>query len=197
MPRLSELPWLLLIWTARRRIVEGVRVCVSHSADDGDDVFGKVAEALRLIARYAPRLSARMRRDVKRLLFADVSGGRYLAGLRTSMIGVDYARRAPPLELAMMFVHEATHARLARAGFPYLGECRERIERICIAAEIAFAEHVPGSETAIDNALALQETEWWTPERSADDAIDELRQRGVPKWITTILRWVRIRSRIG
>ena len=190
---MSELPWLLLIWTARRGIVEGVRVCVSHSADDGDDVFGKVAEALRLIDMYAPRMSARMRRDVKRLLFADVSGGRYLAGLRTSMIGVDYARRAPPLELAMMFVHEATHARLAIAGFRYLGACRERIERICIAAEIAFAERVPGSETAIDSTRALYKSEWWTPERSTEDDIAGLRRRGLPDWIMRIL--VRLRKR--
>ena len=193
MPRLSELPWLLLIWTARRRIVEGVRVCVSHSAEDADDVFEKAAEALRLIARYAPRMSARMRRDVKRLLFGDVFGGRYLAGLQTCLIGTDYARRALPLELAMMVVHEATHARLARAGFRYVGACRERIERICIAAEIAFAERVPGSGAAIDGTRALQESEWWTPEKGREDAIAALRTRGLPEWIIGIL--LRLRNR--
>ncbi len=194
MPRLSELPWVLLIWTSRCRVVEGVRVCVSLSTDDSDEVFAKVTEALRLIIRHAPRVSARIRKDVKTLLFADVSGGRYLAGLRTSMIGVDYARRVPPLDLAMMFVHEATHARLARAGFRYLGARRERIERICIEAEIAFAERVPGSETAIDSARALQENEWWTPERSGEDAIAELRRRGLPEWITRILLRLRRRA---
>ena len=169
-------------------------MCVSHSADDGDDVFAKVAEALGLLARYAPRISARMRRDVKQFLFAGVSGGRYLVGLRTMMIGVDYARRAPPLDLAMMFVHEATHARLARAGFRYLEPCRERIERICIAAEIAFAERVPGSERAINSARALGESEWWTSERSTQDGIAELRRRGLPAWITKILLLLRKRT---
>jgi len=125
---------------------------------------------------------------VKRLLFADVSGGRYLAGLRTCLIGVGYARRVGSLDLALMIVHEATHARLSRAGFRYLGECRERIERICVAAEIAFAQRVPGSEAAVEKARALLESEWWNPQNSAEDTIAELRKRGVPAWVATILR---------
>lgn len=196
MPRLSELPWLFLIWSARRRVVEGFQVCVAHSTDDGGDVFTKFGEALRLIATHAPRLSARMRRDVRRFLFADVSGGRYLAGLQTCLIGAGYARRVAPLDLAMMLVHEATHARLSRAGFRYVRTCRERIERICVAAEIAFAQRVPGSEAAVDRARALQDTKWWDPERSLEDAIAELRKRGVPAWVTTILRRVTRRTRI-
>src|SRR5881397_1363758 len=112
MPRLSELPWLLLTWLAHCRHVEGSEVCVAGSAEDPRDVFARAGEALRLIATHGPRFSARLRRDVKRFLFADVSGARYLTGLQTCLIGVGYARRVTPLELAMTIVHEATHGRL-------------------------------------------------------------------------------------
>ena|SRR5437867_156669 len=196
MLRLSELPWLLLVWSARRYVVVGCEVRVADSSEAAGDVFTKVGAALHLIAKYSPRLSARLRGDLKRFLFADVSGGRYLVGLRTCLIGVGYARRVAPLELAMMMVHEATHARLSRSGFRYAGECRERIERICVAAEIAFAQRVPGSEAAVEKARALLDTEWWDPEKSAEDTIAELRKRGVPAWVTSILRRVSRRTRI-
>lgn len=188
MPRLSELPWLLLIYLAQRRVVEGCQVCVVESDANADEVFGKVEDALRLLEKYGPRFHARLRRDVKRLLFTETSGGNYLTGLRTCRIAIDFARRVPPLELAMMIVHEATHARLSRRGFSYADDCRERIERICVGAEIAFAQRVPGSDAAIGKAHALLEKEWWTSENSLDATMAELRERGVPAWLTKIVR---------
>lgn len=195
MASLSELPWLLLAWSARRRFVEGVVVCVAHSTGDPADVFARVEDALQLIAKHGPRFSARLRRDVKRLLFADVSGGTYLAGLRTCLIGIGFARRVSSLDLAMMIVHEAAHARLSRAGFRYRGERRERIERICVEAELAFAERVPGSEAAIAKVCGLLATEWWTTEHVTDATVDELVEQGVPKWLVAILRWLGSRRR--
>ena len=95
MPRLSELPWLLLIYLAERRVVEGCDVCVAESDASADEVFGKVEQALRLLETYGPRFKARLRRDVKRLLFTDTSGGNYLAGLRTCRIAIDFAPKGP------------------------------------------------------------------------------------------------------
>jgi hypothetical protein len=83
---------------------------------------------------------------------------RYLAGLQTCLLGVTYVRRVAPLELAMMMVHEATHARLSQHGLAYVGECRQRIERLCVAAEIAFAENVPESDALVEKARALLQT---------------------------------------
>ncbi len=173
MPRLSELPWLLLICLAERRVVEGCDVYVAESDASADEVFGKVEQALRLLETYGPRFKARLRRDVKRLLFTDTSGGNYLTGLRTCRIAIDFARRVPALELAMMI---------------YASNCRERIERICVGAEIAFAQRVPGSDAAIGKARALLEKPWWTSENSLDATVAELRERGVPAWLTNIVR---------
>ncbi len=191
MPRLTELPWLLVIWSAHRRVVEGCDVRVAESGADVDEVFVRVKEALRLIVRYGPRFHARLRRDVKRLLFNDMRGANYIAGLQTCRVGVDY----PPLELAMMIVHEATHARLSKAGFKYVVRCRERIERMCVEAEITFAERVPGSEAAISRVRGMLATQWWTSEHIMDARVKELAERGVPTWLVTILRWVGSRRR--
>jgi len=194
---LSELPWRLVMWLAHRRVVEGFDVRVVESRDvDRVEVFSRVGEALRLIFAYGPRFFGRMRRDVKSFLFSDRSGGSYLAGLETCCIGIDYVLRVAPLELAMMIVHEATHARLARAGFRYSEECRERIERICVEAEVIFAQRVPDSDAAVSRARKLLETRWWTSENSMDAALGELASRGVPTWIIRILRRISLRKRV-
>src|SRR5947207_7000255 len=195
MPRLSELPWLLLIYLGQRRVVQGCEVCVVESDLDANDVFGKVEDALRLLEKHGPRFHSRLRRDVKRLLFTDTSGGNYLPGLKTCRLAIDFARRVSSLELAMMIVHEATHARLSRRGFSYAVECRERIERICVGAEIAFAQRVPGSDATISKALALLQKEWWTSENTLDATVAELRERGVPACLTNIVRRFARRSR--
>lgn len=190
---LAELPWFLLIWLSERRIVEGCEVLVV--GEDSEEVFRKVGDALRLVREYGPRFHARLRRDVRRLLLTDTAGGTYLPGLNTCRIGIDYVRRVPPLDLAMMIVHEATHARLSRLGFPYVGECRERIERACVDTEITFARRVPGSEAAIERTRALLETQWWTLQNSTEATLAELKERGVPNWLTRILALVASRRR--
>jgi len=161
------------------------------SDEEFADVLSKVTDALRLIAERGSRFHTRIVRDVRRFVFADVSGGRYIAGLQTCLIGVAYARRVPSIELAMTMVHESTHARLSKAGFRYVGECRERIERVCVAQEIAFAQRVPGSASAIDGVRGLLETKWWRPEERLEADISELKTRGIPKWLTEVLRWWR------
>ena len=189
-PRLSEVPWLLLAWSADRSLIEGCDVRVAAASDEElADVRSKVADALRLIAERGPRFHIRIVRDVRRFLFAGVSGGRYIAGLQTCLIGVGYARRVPAIELAMTMIHEATHARLSRAGFRYRAACRERIERVCVAQEIAFAQRVPGSASAIDGVRQLLETKWWRTEERLEADTSELKTRGVPAWLINVLRW--------
>lgn len=181
MPSLEDLPWLLLALLSKRREISGLQVCAA--ASDADAVFGRVAEALDLLGHYDPEGKEQLRRDVRRLLFTETPGGNYFAGISTCRIGTEFAKRASALTLCMMIVHEATHARLANGGMRYVGDQRERIERLCVEAEIAFAERVPGSEEAISKARALLETEWWNAERHAETAVTELTGRGVPRWL--------------
>ncbi|MEJ7809359.1 MAG: hypothetical protein WKG32_02980 [Gemmatimonadaceae bacterium] len=181
---------MLLVWLSNRREVGGVEVCVAGTSMEANSVSHKVEAALRLIAQNDPALAGQICRDVRRLLFTETSGGHYLAGIETCRIGLAYATRVPPIELAMMIVHEATHARLAKGGALYLGEDRGRIEHICVEAEIAFAERIPGSEHAVQKARALLKTEWWDAEKHSERTVSDLRQRGVPEWIAQrIVAW--------
>lgn len=189
--RVGELPWFLIGLLAERRIVEGCDVRVSGPAAQTEEVFCRVGNSLRLIREHGSRFYCRLLRDLKMILITDTSGGVYLEGLRACQIGMSSVRRWDPLDLAMTIIHEATHARLSQAGFRYSGQCKERLERVCVNAEIAFAGRIPGSGPAIERTRALLETRWWTSENSIERALQELRSRGVPEWGIKLIRFVR------
>lgn len=183
MVSLRDLPWLLLVWLSVRRSVGGLELCVSESNVGAEDVLAKATAALELIERYDPPLRTQISDHVRRLLFTETSGSGYLAGIATCRFAIGYARRVPPLELAMTIVHEATHARLAGLGTRYRGAEREAIERTCVEAEISFAAKVPGSGDAIAKSRRLLETRWWDAQQMGTSALTEFRKRGVPEWL--------------
>ena len=187
MRSLTDIPWLVLVWLSKCRELDGLDVCIAGSRTDADDVMEKTGTALRLIAKYDSVLYRQIKSDIRLLLFTGASGGSYLAGMKACRIGIAYTRRVAPVELAMTIIHEGTHARLDRTGLRYDGYQREQIERTCIAAEIAFAERIPGSEEAAKASKQLLNTRWWEPERLAEDALIELRAGGVPKWLA---KWI-------
>lgn len=182
MKSLAGLPWLLLFRLGRRRQLLGLEVCVAAGTLEAEIVFDRVEDALRLIATYDTRLFGEIRQDVPRLLFTETPGGHYLSNIRACRIGIAYATRVPTINLAMMIIHEATHAHLASES-KGLSEDHEFVERACVDAEIAFAEKVPGSEDAIRNVRELLETQWWNMQRHAEATARELVERGVPRWL--------------
>lgn len=178
-----DVPWILLIWLSQRGEIDGLEVRVSASPVEAREVFAGIAAACKLIARYDARLYGRMRRSVRRILVTEASGGHYLPRLETCRIGLGATRRSSAIELAMLLVHEATHARLWKAGCRYAEKDRARIERMCVDAEVAFAQRVPGSEAAVATARALLDTAWWRAEATSRRSIEELRRLGCPEWV--------------
>jgi hypothetical protein len=92
-------------------------------------------------------------------------------------------------EVASIIVHEATHARLALAGFGYEPATRERIEGVCFRSEIAFASRLPDGQALIDAARAqlAGDPAVWTDGARRERTVDKLRQLGLPEWLVRIL----------
>jgi hypothetical protein len=188
--KLSQLPWLLLGLTAQRRTVRGFDVRVAGTEREAELVARQVAAAIEVIDTYDRATADDARSRVRWLLFTETSGGSYLEGIRSIRLGIEYAQRVAPLDLAMTMIHELTHAKMSEAGTRYTGPSREPIERACVAAEIGFARLVPDSDAAIERTQALLATEWWRPENAAPRSERELIDRGVPSWVARLLgRW--------
>jgi hypothetical protein len=63
----------------------------------------------------------------------------------------------------MTLVHEGTHARLRRAGFPYSERYCRRVERRCVLSELIFAQRIGTAENDVRDAekrLDLSDEYW-------------------------------------
>src|ERR1044071_5568271 len=147
------------IWRlSRRTLIDGVHVrYFMPSSPQGVDPFSKVAAALSLVAIFDPRRFDRIRRDLRGVLVMGASGrGEYHQTSRLCILDSAYveSERADPPLLASTIVHEATHARLGRAGIGYDPSIRARVEHACIRAELAFASRLPPLESEIVRSKA-------------------------------------------
>jgi hypothetical protein len=131
------------------RVLEGVAVRVLPKREK-ELIFGRVADALRLIHLHQPRTLERIRKCgltiwVPGALF---SYGAYEAGLRACAISSDYmlAPNRALAEIASIIVHEVVHARTWNVAYETDVFFRARTERISWEAQRDFLASVP--ETA-------------------------------------------------
>lgn len=137
-----------------RHVVRGFDVLVENSRPDISTAFvvGRLDAALALVERYQPARFRHMLRDVRRFWVVSYPcRGAYLPDTRTVMTELSFLHRAAeftPAIVASSILHEGMHARmhalrlngrgLAPASFE-----RDREERICRRAELAFGEALP------------------------------------------------------
>lgn len=153
----------------------------SHSAE----LFRKVDGALRLIETHDPQRAGRLRRDLKRIVFLE-TGPEYWPSADACVL-----HDVIPLStlcVALLIIHEATHARLWQAGVRYNIMTRERVEKACAAAELAFLDRVPNSDEMRLSTEQKLEQAWWTGEALYHRHSDELEAIAAPMWIRRLYR---------
>lgn len=93
-----------------------------------------------------PRGFARARRTMPRIVI--MSSRRSYYHIAGDICVVDLARalRASVWNLTTTLVHEATHAHLIHRGIPYTPELRDRIERFCVAQELALVQRMSDAD---------------------------------------------------
>jgi hypothetical protein len=97
-----------------------------------------VMKALDIVADGDPRRFARIRHDRVRVLVEDGPVCCYRWLTNTCVLTLDAVRNDPPQTTALTIIHEATHARLYRAGVGHDRKNKARQERRCVLEEIAF-----------------------------------------------------------
>jgi hypothetical protein len=152
----------LLLLSARSRVKE----FEVYDATTGpfESALVRIHDALAVVREQAPRRYKRMRQDVRRFVIIGAGGAEYWRQLDAIALTRQMIAIESPDELAVTIVHEATHARVASMGIPYLPALRERIERLCVREEVAFAKALPDGERWAGQALRALESPWWTDE---------------------------------
>lgn len=84
--------------------------------------------------------------------------------------------------LAMVIVHEATHARIDNRGIAYYVEDRERIEAACVRQEALFARALPGGEALADAEVKMLENPWWSDQSMEEGKLRLARAEEMPGW---------------
>jgi hypothetical protein len=140
-----------------RRRVNGIRICAASSRgrETEEHVAEKVERALLLISQYDPLRFRRLVRDIEIILvMREIPRASYDEDSRTCKVDVNFVvdKSVSIAEVAGTIVHEATHARIHRAGIPTQTSNHARIERVCCKAKIAFGRRIPEGDSVIQDA---------------------------------------------
>lgn len=197
--RAVHVKWLQLWMRASvRQQIAGFEVFLVGEEDQKSDYLLKLEEALALIARVDPPRFARLQQDLQYFLIygPGTFRGSYVHELGMCRLDDEYVRAAStsPADLALTIVHEAAHARLEHAGVRYSDAHRIRIERGCIAAQIAFARKLSASAALVERLRDQHRRaeEVWSPAAARAHSIAALRRLGCPEWL---VRWHAWRTR--
>lgn len=157
-------------------------VLTSGDSDIGRAVAvrARLGLALAMIDEYAPRLGARMRRDVAVIHIWRTGGTAYNPYAQMIMIDIGYAMAGQVEDLALALVHEATHARQFAMGMPKrrTRTVEARLEAHAVAESIAFAERLPPGPWRKPSLADLQ-TEWWTTEQRYARLMSAAKESGI------------------
>ncbi len=163
---------------------DGIVISTWYSQGDHSVLSGKVGRALDLIHRADRRRYNRLLTDVGRItierlqvagLFAPKAGGVFL--------DARHIEQAHVAELALTIVHEATHARIHRAGITADVHTRGRIENLCITSEIDFASKLgPDYHSLIEAAEQKRRNASWSETDRFDRRVRQLEEAGLPGW---------------
>ncbi|UVK56839.1 hypothetical protein DBIPINDM_003471 [Mesorhizobium sp. AR02] len=124
----------------------------------GDKGIDKIVEALRLIRDFDPVRYKRLLGDVRQIFVTTLpaSAAQWANSSRACELDERYVIRegTTPERIASSIVHEATHARLMRCGIGYEETLRDRVERVCLRREIAFAAKLPAGTDRLEQVEA-------------------------------------------
>jgi hypothetical protein len=145
--------------------------------------FAKVTRALDLIAERDARRLARIQRDV-RVICGDLAGySHWYDPLRLMVLVWPAVFPTRVEDVALTIVHEATHARIYRAGIAYDEDARARIEAVCVGQEATFARLLPDGESLAERELKKLDTPWWTTSEFQRSQLERARAHEIPEWL--------------
>lgn len=172
--------WFLVRCADRVEVGGIALVDVAHS---GQSLAAKMRGALDLIERTEPRRMRRIRTDVHRIVLIAAGPPEYWPGAKGFALPVRSVVELDEARLALLLVHEATHARLWNAGIRYRPSLRARIEKLCVNEEEAFARKLGCSGSVLLELAAKRDRNWWEGDHARESRVEALRELGWPQWL--------------
>ena len=170
--------------------LEGFVIVDLRFGQSDESALDRVANAIRLVKVTDPKRARRIRRDIQRIVIMDLgeAGGSYISEIDACALDPHQVQERPIEATALIIVHEATHARIHKAGIKYTPRMRDRIEKLCVNEEIAFARRLSDGEQYIVNARRALEQPWWSVAAEHDREERQLRALRWPEWTIKVRR---------
>lgn len=139
--------------------VDEIRIAVFTRGDVARR-SNQIADALQLISDAAPHRYRRLTRELAWVVAVPGADFRFLPAIQGCLIRAEWLDEVGVVDVALVLVHEATHARLWRRGFSYEPEERERIELLCLRAEAELL-HRLGRDGDAERVIQRIDQRWW------------------------------------
>jgi hypothetical protein len=178
---------------SRKHNRDDIKVAMLLPDKKGPAVFSKIDQALNLISEFDPRRFLQIRRDVKKIWVSAAQPGiaKWMDELQMCVLDRDYFCRdnVSASRMALSIVHEATHARLNKLKVKYTEDIRDRVERICIKSEIAFAKRLPDGQKLVEMAESKlkRPKSFYTNAQFQQRNLDALAELRKKTWLARIL----------
>ncbi len=152
---------------SRKHSRNDIQIAMFPLDKDYPAAFSKIDQAFNLISEFDSLHYHQIKHNVKRIWISvlPVNYAEWVDDLQTCILDRNYLLRSDVsvCEIAQTIVHEATHARLCKLKIKYTEDIRDRVERICVKSEIAFAKRLPNGQKEIEIAesrLKLPQNFW-------------------------------------
>jgi hypothetical protein len=173
---------------------------IDASLTNNEAVLPRLAAAIALIERIEPRRLRRLERDVRRVVVLGVETPNAGCDPYTSAVWVrvGVVTACTAQVTAALLVHEATHARIWRAGVHEVEAIYARLERRCWLEALAFVLRVPDNAVARDWVESIVDEEAWGTykkyginQETARLFLELFSPSAIREWITDRLPWAR------
>jgi hypothetical protein len=136
--------FLLRLRYGSPRVLHQLRVRLAVQAEHLEEITEVLSNALELLRQYDARRYDRLLLDVHEIVVTNlITTGAFRPSSRSLYLSAQFIRAYSPANVALLVVHEATHAYLTSRGVVHWPELRDRIEHRCLVEEVSFAKRIP------------------------------------------------------
>lgn len=165
---------------------------------DPTDLANAAVESLNrgiaLLEQVDGLVARRVRRGCSRILVRERAFARYWPLPQAIVLGQSDLAKMSNGEVALLLVHEATHARLASLGLTARRFGLDRIERVCLRRARALAQQFPNPEPWIARIDERLTNRLWNRRAVARRVEEEFSKRGFPGWAARLVARVATRK---
>jgi hypothetical protein len=188
-----------LIRLSRNTRVDGLWVGV-FMEERGAEILKRLVEALQLIKSCDPYRYRRVLREIERIWAHPLpwEWAIWLPALKRCVVDPRFVLSASPSLIASAIVHEATHAAMDQRHIGYSEQLRDRVEKVCMRQELAFAAKIPDGDELrrnIEGRLASATSDWLTDaalrERRIKGEFEMARYAHIPDWVVGVAQRIR------